>query len=105
MERILVDDKDLKDRQDELEILAEYLRSGEAVEKDADAALATIGPWARDKELTFKLTNEEDPLPALLEIHAGAGGTEAQDWAEMLMRMYLRYGERHGIDPGHLLGG
>ena len=74
----------------------EFLRSGEAVEKDADAALAAIGPWARTKELTFKLTNDEDPLPAILEIHAGAGGTEAQDWADMLMRMYLRYGERHG---------
>ncbi|HQQ79278.1 MAG TPA: peptide chain release factor 2 [Thermoanaerobaculia bacterium] len=95
-ERILADDKDLKERQEELEILAEFLKSGEAVEKDADTAIATVGPWARHKELTFKLTNDEDPMPALLEIHAGAGGTEAQDWADMLMRMYLRYGERQG---------
>ena len=49
---------------------------------------------ARDRELRFKLTEPEDELPALLEINAGTGGTEAQDWAEMLMRMYLRYGER-----------
>ncbi|HEY3350667.1 MAG TPA: peptide chain release factor 2 [Thermoanaerobaculia bacterium] len=95
-ERILADDKDLKERQEELEILAEFLKSGEAVERDADTAIATVGPWARRKELTFKLTNDEDPMPALLEIHAGAGGTEAQDWADMLMRMYLRYGERQG---------
>ena len=74
----------------------EFLRSGEAVEKDADVAIATVGPWARTKELTFKLTNDEDPMPAIVEIHAGAGGTEAQDWADMLMRMYLRYGERKG---------
>ncbi len=74
----------------------EFLRSGEAVEKDADIAIATVGPWARRKELTFKLTNDEDPFPAIVEIHAGAGGTEAQDWADMLMRMYLRYGERQG---------
>jgi peptide chain release factor 2 len=74
----------------------EFLREGEAVEKDVDEALAKIGAWARERELTFKLTDQEDALPAILEIHAGAGGTEAQDWAEMLMRMYSRYGERKG---------
>ena len=51
---------------------------------------------ARERELTFKLTNPEDPFPAILEVHAGTGGTEAQDWAEMLMRMYERFGERKG---------
>lgn len=42
------------------------------------------------------LRNEEDKFGAILKINAGAGGTESQDWAEMIMRMYLRYGERHG---------
>lgn len=42
------------------------------------------------------LRNEEDKFGAILKINAGAGGTESQDWADMLMRMYLRYGERHG---------
>ena len=43
------------------------------------------------------LSGEEDSLDAVLTINSGAGGTESQDWAEMLMRMYLRWGERHGM--------
>ena len=66
------------------------------MERDADAAMASISKWSRERELRFKLTEPEDELPALLEINAGTGGTEAQDWAEMLMRMYVRYGELKG---------
>jgi len=92
----LADDKAFREKREELEVLAEFLREGEPVERDADLALAAIEAMARDRELRFKLTEPEDELPALLEINAGTGGTEAQDWAEMLMRMYLRYGERKG---------
>src|SRR6185295_8682416 len=48
-------------------------------------------------ELELKLSGPDDEKNAILAIHPGAGGTESQDWAEMLLRMYLRYGEQHGF--------
>jgi peptide chain release factor 2 len=51
----------------------------------------------RDEELKMMLGSEQDPMNAIVSIHAGAGGTEAQDWAEMLLRMYLRWAERRGF--------
>ncbi len=95
-EKVLLDDRALLEWRGELEVFLEFLRAGEPVERDADEAISRIGSEARERELQFKLTDAEDPLPGLVEIHAGAGGTEAQDWAEMLMRMFLRYGERKG---------
>ena len=95
-EKVLEDDAALQEWKGELDVFVEFLRAGEPVEKDADEAIARIGAEARERELQFKLTDPEDPMPGLVEIHAGAGGTEAQDWAEMLMRMFLRYGERKG---------
>ena len=62
--------------------------------------------YAQDKlaikaieELEFKnmLSKEEDNMPAILSINSGAGGTESQDWAEMLMRMYIMWGEKNGM--------
>jgi len=51
----------------------------------------------RNEELKLMLGSEQDPMNAIMTIHAGAGGTEAQDWAEMLLRMYLRWAERKGF--------
>lgn len=51
----------------------------------------------RDEELQLMLSTEEDTMNAIMSIHAGAGGKEAQDWAEMLLRMYLRWAERKGF--------
>jgi peptide chain release factor 2 len=63
---------------------------------DAEAALARLKEEAGKRELESLLSGEADGNDAYLEIHPGAGGLEAQDWAEMLLRMYTRWAERHG---------
>ena len=87
---------DVKTEIEELEILAEFQAEGESSEEEVNAqykkALFTI----EDVEFRSTLDQEEDELSCLLEINAGAGGTEACDWAEMLYRMYLMYGEKAG---------
>jgi len=75
-----------------------------AGEEDDDEALTEVSrdldklaAGVRDEELRMMLGSEQDPMDAIMSIHAGAGGTEAQDWAEMLLRMYLRWAERRGF--------
>ncbi len=65
--------------------------------KDVASELAKLEETFRDWELKLLLGAEDDQLNAIVTIHAGAGGTEAQDWTEILLRMYLRYAERHGF--------
>jgi peptide chain release factor 2 len=77
----------------ELSALEELLREGEPAETDAREALARAGAFADELELSLKMTGPEDENNAWLSIHAGAGGTESQDWAEMLLRMYSRFCE------------
>jgi peptide chain release factor 2 len=81
-------------RADELHVFEEFLRAGEDVDGEAGAALAAAAAWTDDLELSLKMTDPEDASNAWFSIHSGAGGTESQDWAEMLLRMYLRYFER-----------
>lgn len=87
---------DVKTEIEELEILNEFQSEGEASEEEVQSqykkAIATI----EDVEFRSTLDQEEDELSCLLEINAGAGGTEACDWAEMLYRMYLMHGEKAG---------
>ena len=64
---------------------------------DAEAALAKLAERAQKLELEALLSGEADRLDCYLEIHAGAGGTESQDWAEMLTRMYVRWAEQRGF--------
>ena len=67
-----------------------------AMVADAEASLAGLRSSAEAMKLESMLSGEADANDAYLEIHAGAGGTESQDWAEMLLRMYTRWAERHG---------
>ena len=77
-------------------VIADFLKEGEATEKDLEEQYNIALTLIEDLESRNMLRNDEDKFGAILKINAGAGGTESQDWAEMLMRMYLRYGERHG---------
>lgn len=77
-------------------ILDEFFRSGEGSEEEVNQAYQQALKQLEELEFTSTLNDPEDALPAVLEINAGAGGTESQDWAEMLLRMYRMYGERQG---------
>ena len=80
----------------ELQTLAELLKEGEPAEPDAKEAIRSAKEFADALELAVKMSTPEDAKNAWLMIHAGAGGTESQDWAEMLLRMYLRFAEERG---------
>jgi len=81
---------------EELELALEYYREEIVEEAEVDSAYAHALQEVEDLEMKNMLSHEEDQMPAVLKIVAGAGGTEAQDWAEQLMRMYQRYCEKHG---------
>ena len=81
---------------DELEVLMEFQAEGEVSEEEVDAQYVKSLNILEDVEFRSTLDQEEDELSCLLEINAGAGGTEACDWAEMLYRMYVMYGEKAG---------
>ena len=96
----------LRDDVDDWLALAEEEASEEVLDSLA-LSVAALRDRLEEAELELLLSDKEDGLPAILEIHPGAGGTEAQDWAEMLLRMYLRWADRHGFKTEYLdyLGG
>ena len=80
----------------DLDVLLDFQKEGENVEADIEALVAQLESEIHAVELNMKLSGEHDDRDAIMNIHPGAGGTESQDWAEMLLRMYLRYCERKG---------
>ena len=81
---------------EELEMMPEFMAEGLASEQDLDAIYSAVAESVESLELRNMLRGEEDKLGAILDINAGAGGTEALDWASMLLRMYTRWCEAHG---------
>lgn len=80
----------------DLDLVPDFLAEGVLSEEEADAQYAAAVEGVEKEELRQMLSGKEDKLGAIMDINAGAGGTEALDWAEMLMRMYTRWGEAHG---------
>lgn len=81
---------------DELDTAFEFYKEELVTEEEVDALYAKTIVAIEELELKNMLRREEDSMDAVLKINSGAGGTEAQDWAQMLMRMYMRYAETHG---------
>ena len=81
---------------DDLEVLFDFFKEGEVEEKEVNDAYQNLLELLEDIEFRNMLSDEGDALSAVLQITAGAGGTESCDWAEMLMRMYLMWGEKQG---------
>jgi peptide chain release factor 2 len=81
---------------EDLDTLLELHREGERVDDEIEQIVAQLESEVDGIELIMKLSGEHDDRDAIVSIHPGAGGTESQDWAEMLLRMYLRFFERRG---------
>lgn len=81
---------------EDLVVLMDFNKDGEATEKEVDAQHEKVIKLLEELEFKNMLSGEEDNLDAIVEINSGAGGTESQDWAEMLMRMYIMWGEKNG---------
>jgi peptide chain release factor 2 len=87
----------LKRRDDDLGVLFEWGRGGEDVTADLQRGLDDLQGEVDAAESKKMLSGEHDHANAIITIHPGAGGTESQDWAEMLLRMYLKWSERKGF--------
>lgn len=87
----------LRRRSDDLAVLADWIEQGEAVDDDFARGLDDLAKDVDTGEVKKMLGGEHDRRNAIITVHPGAGGTESQDWAEMLLRMYVRWTERRGF--------
>ena len=97
LEGILATDSELGRRTDDLKAYFDLGREGEDVTADLRREIDSLRQYVEQVETRTLLAGENDARNAIVTIHPGAGGTESQDWAEMLLRMYLRWAERQGF--------
>jgi len=97
LEQAIANDERVRAMTEDMDTLFELAREGEPVEGDIDRELKKYGEEVEKLETAMLLSGENDARDAIVTIHPGAGGTESQDWAEMLLRMYLRWAERDGF--------
>lgn len=86
---------------EDIEVLFDFYKEGEASEEDVDLQYEEALKLTEDLELKNMLQRDEDKMSAVIKINAGAGGTEANDWANMLLRMYTRWCESHNYKVSH----
>jgi peptide chain release factor 2 len=96
LERDLGAFRRLEEKKEEVEVLVELAAEGESVEAEVAAAMAAFEKRLEEAEFQTLFFDPDDSRNAIMTVHPGAGGTESQDWAQMLLRMYLRYAERKG---------
>jgi len=96
IEKWLTGYNEVRQYADELQLAFEYYKEELVTEEEVDDDYAKAVNAIEELELRNMLRQEEDPMEAVLKINSGAGGTESQDWASMLMRMYMRWCEAHG---------
>jgi peptide chain release factor 2 len=88
---------ELNKKKEEIEVLIELMEEGENVEEEIKQILESTEKTLNELEMKTLFIDKDDPKNAILTIHPGAGGTESQDWAQMLLRMYLRWAEKKGF--------
>ena len=96
LQKWIADYAELEAAVDEVKLSLEFYKEEIVTEEEVDKAYATATHLLEELELRNMLRNEGDIMSAVLKINSGAGGTESQDWASMLMRMYMRWAEDHG---------
>ena len=97
LEELIARDDELVRRTSDIDAYFELASEGEDVLADLDRDIKSLATFTEELEARTMLSGEADALNAIVTVHPGAGGTESQDWAEMLLRMYLRWAEQQGF--------
>src|SRR3989454_8115568 len=98
LEDVLATEADLIRRSQDISAYFELAHEGESVDADLRREIDSLRELVDRLETETLLSGENDARNAIVTIHPGAGGTESQDWADMLLRMYLRWAERQGFE-------